>query len=180
MKKLSYAILSAAVLLAVQGCNSSTKEQVINDNANAELAAKDLSIWPSISSAVKSDAALERKVQAMLATMTLEQKVAQMIQPEIRDITAEDMRKYGFGSYLNGGGAFPQNNKHATPQDWIALAEEMYQASIDDSLDGSTIPTMWGTDAVHGHNNVIGATLFPHNIGSVSYTHLTLPTSDLV
>ena len=165
MKKLSYAILSAAVLLAVQGCNSSTKEQVINDNANAELAAKDLSIWPSISSAVKSDAALERKVQAMLATMTLEQKVAQMIQPEIRDITAEDMRKYGFGSYLNGGGAFPQNNKHATPQDWIALAEEMYQASIDDSLDGSTIPTMWGTDAVHGHNNVIGATLFPHNIG---------------
>ena len=70
-----------------------------------------------------------------------------------------------FGSYLNGGGAFPQNNKHATPQDWIALAEEMYQASIDDSLDGSTIPTMWGTDAVHGHNNVIGATLFPHNIG---------------
>ena len=41
----------------------------------------------------------------------------------------------------------------------------MYEASIDDSLDGSTIPTLWGTDAVHGHNNVIGATLFPHNIG---------------
>ena len=101
----------------------------------------------------------------MLSTMTLAQKVAQMIQPEIRDITPEDMRKYGFGSYLNGGGAFPNNNKHATPQDWIALAESMYQASIDDSLDGSTIPTMWGTDAVHGHNNVIGATLFPHNIG---------------
>ena len=97
--------------------------------------------------------------------MTLQQKVAQMIQPEIRDITVEDMRKYGFGSYLNGGGAFPNNNKHSTPADWISLAEEMYQASVDDSLDGSHIPTMWGTDAVHGHNNVIGATLFPHNIG---------------
>jgi len=88
-----------------------------------------------------------------------------MIQPEIKDISVEDMRRYGFGSYLNGGGAFPNNNKHSTPADWIELAEKMYQASIDDSLDGSTIPTMWGTDAVHGHNNVIGATLFPHNIG---------------
>ena len=97
--------------------------------------------------------------------MSLEQKVAQMIQPEIRDITVEDMRKYGFGSYLNGGGAFPNNDKHATPADWIKLAEDMYQASVDDSLDGNSIPTIWGTDAVHGHNNVIGATLFPHNIG---------------
>lgn len=44
----------------------------------------------------------------------------------------------------------------------------MYQASIDDSVDGIRIPTMWGTDAVHGHNNVIGATLFPHNIGKQS------------
>ena len=97
--------------------------------------------------------------------MTLEQKIAQMIQPEIRDITVEDMRKYGFGSYLNGGGSFPANNKHATPADWIKLADAMYQASVDASQDGSTIPTMWGTDAVHGHNNVIGATIFPHNIG---------------
>ena len=122
-------------------------------------------IWPKLEVEVKQDAAIESKIVEILSTMTLAQKVAQMIQPEIRDITPEDMRKYGFGSYLNGGGAFPDNNKHATPQDWINLAEQMYQASIDDSLDGSTIPTMWGTDAVHGHNNVIGATLFPHNIG---------------
>lgn len=122
-------------------------------------------IWPKIVSEVKRDEKLELTIDAQLKEMTLPQKVAQMIQPEIRDITPEDMRKYGFGSYLNGGGAFPNNNKHSTPQDWINLAEKMYQASIDDSLDGSTIPTMWGTDAVHGHNNVIGATLFPHNIG---------------
>lgn len=122
-------------------------------------------IWPKLNFDVKQDVELELKIIEILSAMTLEQKVAQMIQPEIRDITPEDMRKYGFGSYLNGGGAFPNNNKHATPQDWINLAEQMYQASVDDSLDGSTIPTMWGTDAVHGHNNVIGATLFPHNIG---------------
>lgn len=122
-------------------------------------------IWPEIKSGLPQNDALEARIKALLETMTLEQKVAQMIQPEIRDITVEDMRRYGFGSYLNGGGSFPNGNKHSTPADWIALAEAMYQASVDDSLDGSTIPTMWGTDAVHGHNNVIGATLFPHNIG---------------
>lgn len=122
-------------------------------------------IWPKLAIEVKQEQEVEVKVKSILSSMTLEQKVAQMIQPEIRDITVEDMRKYGFGSYLNGGGAFPANNKHSTPADWIDLAEKMYQASIDDSMDGSSIPTMWGTDAVHGHNNVIGATLFPHNIG---------------
>jgi len=126
---------------------------------------RDVTIWPQIKSVIPVDPAVERKVEQLLAGMTLEQKVAQMIQPEIRDITVADMRKYGFGSYLNGGGSFPGGNKHATVQEWIDLAEQMYQASIDASLDGSTIPTMWGTDAVHGHNNVIGATLFPHNIG---------------
>ncbi|GGD70390.1 glycoside hydrolase family 3 protein [Lacimicrobium alkaliphilum] len=121
--------------------------------------------WPHIESEVKQSKDTETQVKKLLAGMTLEQKVAQLIQPEIRDISVADMRRYGFGSYLNGGGAFPDNNKHASVQDWIDLAEALYQASVDDSLDGSTIPTMWGTDAVHGHNNVIGATLFPHNIG---------------
>jgi len=130
-----------------------------------QQSSSNIDIWPVLELSVKNDPTVETKVSQILKNMTLEQKVAQMIQPEIRDISIEDMRKYGFGSYLNGGGAFPDNNKHATPADWIKLAESMYQASIDDSLDGSNIPTMWGTDAVHGHNNVIGATLFPHNIG---------------
>lgn len=126
---------------------------------------RDIQRWPVLTSAVPVDTKLEQRLEKILAGMTLEQKIAQMIQPEIRDITVADMRKYGFGSYLNGGGSFPANNKHATPADWIKLADAMYQASVDASQDGSTIPTMWGTDAVHGHNNVIGATIFPHNIG---------------
>ncbi|WP_446728743.1 glycoside hydrolase family 3 protein [Pseudoalteromonas sp. D15MCD-2] len=134
------------------------QDKVTNVNAEQE-------IWPNIETGIAANPEMEAKIANMLANMTLEQKIAQMIQPEIRDITVEDMRKYGFGSYLNGGGAFPNNDKHASAADWIDLAEKMYQASIDDSLDGSSIPTMWGTDAVHGHNNVIGATLFPHNIG---------------
>lgn len=160
-------ILVAAISLGIQGCKDeeaslSTKQA---EPSPAMQSKNQIDIWPRLEIEAKSDPAIEKKVSELLSTMTLEQKVAQMIQPEIRDITVEDMRKYGFGSYLNGGGAFPNNDKQATPEDWIALAEDFYQASIDDSFDGSTIPTMWGTDAVHGHNNVIGATLFPHNIG---------------
>ncbi|MDQ2043792.1 putative glycoside hydrolase [Pseudoalteromonas sp. 20-92] len=146
---------------ALSGCTNESNVEKVNVEAQSKLE----KIWPKLSIAVKKDPVIEAQIVTFLENMTLEQKVAQMIQPEIRDITVEDMRKYGFGSYLNGGGAFPNGDKHATPKDWVALAEKMYQASIDDSVDGSKIPTMWGTDAVHGHNNVIGATLFPHNIG---------------
>lgn len=148
------AMLIATSTLALSSCSKAP-----------EPTAAAASLWPVLQLPVAQDAAMEQAISELLAKMTLEQKIAQMIQPEIRDITVADMRKYGFGSYLNGGGAFPNDNKYATPADWIALAEAMYQASMDSSLDGIAIPTMWGTDAVHGHNNVIGATIFPHNIG---------------
>lgn len=154
-KTFTLSTLFAAVALA--GCSQDTHTN--------SVAKQEKEIWPTITTGIKDDAQMEQQIAELLANMTLEQKIAQMIQPEIRDITVEDMRKYGFGSYLNGGGAFPNNDKHASAADWIELAEKMYQASVDDSLDGINIPTMWGTDAVHGHNNVIGATLFPHNIG---------------
>lgn len=167
-KKTKLAIL-VCILTSLSGCNKQTedadamksKQELDTDKAmsgNPE-------IWPELDLAVKKSDDIESKVANLLAKMTLEQKVAQIIQPEIRDITVEDMREYGFGSYLNGGGAYPNNDKHASVQDWVELAEAMYQASIDASKDGIAIPTMWGTDAVHGHNNVIGATIFPHNIG---------------
>ena len=162
VKKTFFVGASISLISMLSACVNETS---LKSNEGSEPSENTDSPWHFIKSEVVQNPLLEAKVLSLLKTMSIEQKIAQMIQPEIRDITVEDMRKYGFGSYLNGGGAFPNNNKHSTPQDWIALAEEMYQASIDDSLDGSTIPTIWGTDAVHGHNNVIGATLFPHNIG---------------
>ncbi|MBL4674571.1 MAG: exo 1,3/1,4-beta-D-glucan glucohydrolase [Arenicella sp.] len=170
-----YLILSAA-LLSFVGCDQSIDQaskqpqasSTVKETSHAstsDLHAGNTDIWPSLDYSKTYNIELEAKITKLLSKMSLEQKIAQMIQPEIRDFTVEDMRRYGFGSYLNGGGAFPNNDKHASPKDWITLAEDMYQASIDDSLDGSTIPAIWGTDAVHGHNNVIGATLFPHNIG---------------
>src|SRR6202011_675586 len=108
---------------------------------------------------------IEARISELLRKMTLEQKVGQMIQADIRSVTAEDVRKYRLGSILNGGGAFPGNEKHSTVSDWVALADRFYDASMDTSGGAPAIPIMWGTDAVHGHNNVIGATLFPHNVG---------------
>ena len=104
------------------------------------------------------------QVEALLASMTLEQKVAQMIQGEIKHVTPDDIRTYGLGSVLNGGGSFPNEEKFSSLQDWVALADAYREASLDTSREPG-IPLLWGTDAVHGHNNVIGATIFPHNIG---------------
>jgi beta-glucosidase len=111
------------------------------------------------------DSDVEAKVAALLARMTLEQKVGQMVQPDIRSVTPDDVRKYRLGSVLNGGGAWPGEKKTASVADWVALADAYYDASMDTAGNAPAIPIIWGTDAVHGHNNVIGATLFPHNIG---------------
>ncbi|WP_265587185.1 glycoside hydrolase family 3 protein [Sphingomicrobium arenosum] len=105
-------------------------------------------------------------VADLLSRMSVERKVAQLIQPQINSFTPEDMERYRFGSYLNGGNGGPYGDEYAPASEWLRYADEMYDASVQ-PLEGDepVIPTMWGTDAVHGHTNVIGATIFPHNIG---------------
>jgi beta-glucosidase len=100
-----------------------------------------------------------------LSRMSLERKIAQLIQPQINSFTPADMERYRFGSYLNGGNGGPNGNEFAPADEWLALADLMYDASVRPLPDGEpVVPTMWGTDAVHGHSNIVGATLFPHNI----------------
>lgn len=120
--------------------------------------------WPSITSKVKKDPALEAKIDELLAQLSLEEKVGQIIQPEIRHLTPQDVKDYHIGSVLNGGGSVPNGNRHSKAADWLAIADAYYQASMDTSDGKLTIPIMWGTDAVHGVGNIVGATLFPHNI----------------
>jgi beta-glucosidase len=120
--------------------------------------------WPHVTSPIARDAAMEARIDRILAGMTLAQKVGQMTQAEIKSITPDEVRDYAIGSVLNGGGSWPGKNKHATPADWVALADAYYDASMATTLP-EKIPVIWGVDAVHGHNNVYRATLFPHNIG---------------
>ncbi|MES2016039.1 MAG: glycoside hydrolase family 3 N-terminal domain-containing protein [Pseudomonadota bacterium] len=130
---------------------------------NTALAAP-LADWPPVRSAIRPDAALEAKVAKIVAGMTLAQKVGQMTQPEIKTATPAQVKQYYLGSVLNGGGSWPNNNKHASAADWVALADAYYDASM--STDMTTkVPVIWGIDAIHGNSNVLGATLFPHNIG---------------
>ncbi len=121
-------------------------------------------IWQKPIVASAPDAALEARVRSIVAGMTLEQKVGQMTQAEIRSITPDDVHKYYIGSVLNGGGAWPGMNMHSSVADWLKLSDEFYRASMSTDMKVK-VPVIWGIDAVHGNNNIYGATLFPHNIG---------------
>lgn len=121
--------------------------------------------WPVTNGGVALDAAIEARIDAIIATMTIEELVGQTIQADITAITPDEVRQYRLGAILNGGDSAPGGNRRASTTAWLALADEFYAASMDTSNGGKAIPILWGTDAVHGHNNVRSSTIFPHNIG---------------
>ena len=102
-------------------------------------------------------------IEQLVSGMTIEEKVGQVIQGDLDFISPEDVKKYKIGSVLNGGNTSPNKDKYSSVDDWKNLSKDFYEASP--TYKGIKVPVLWGTDAVHGHNNVIGATLFPHNIG---------------
>jgi beta-glucosidase len=88
-----------------------------------------------------------------------------VIQADLGSVTPEDVYTYHLGSVLNGGNSAPGGKQWAPAAEWLADADRFYDASVRPHGDLPIIPITWGSDAVHGHNNVTGATLFPHNIG---------------
>ncbi len=110
--------------------------------------------------AAARDGGNERRIEGLVASMTLEQKIGQMTMAEIGHITPQQAAAFHVGAVLNGGGGRPYGRDDATLADWQRLAGE-----FDAATRAAGVPLLWGTDAVHGHNNVRGATLFPHNIG---------------
>jgi beta-glucosidase len=120
--------------------------------------------WPAQDGVFDEDPEIEERIAQLLEAMTLEEKVGQVIQADIASVTPEEVREYNLGSVLNGGGSAPGGDNRTTPDKWLALADEFWDASTDTSDGGVGIPAMWGTDAVHGHSNILGATIFPHNI----------------
>ncbi|WP_262408210.1 glycoside hydrolase family 3 protein [Sphingopyxis sp. OPL5] len=121
--------------------------------------------WPAPTWPLPRDAATEARIAALIARMTVEEKVGQIVQADIGSATPADAKTYHLGSILNGGSSGPGGDDFAAPGKWLALADAFYAASVDSSGGGVAIPIIWGTDAVHGHSNIIGATLFPHNVG---------------
>ena len=107
-----------------------------------------------------SESEIDKKVDKLIQSMTLDEKVGQMTQIDQRFLdTITDLSTYSIGSLLSGGGSHPKVNE---PQAWL----DMYNGYQSETLKSRLqIPLIYGIDAVHGHNNVYGATIFPQNIG---------------
>ncbi|KAJ9698948.1 hypothetical protein PVL29_007830 [Vitis rotundifolia] len=100
------------------------------------------------------------RIKDLMARMTLQEKIGQMVQIEREAASADIMKKYFIGSILSGGGSVP--TKRASPETWVSAVNEYQKGSLSTRLG---IPMIYGIDAVHGHNNVYNATIFPHNVG---------------
>ncbi|MFU8765145.1 MAG: glycoside hydrolase family 3 N-terminal domain-containing protein, partial [Haliea sp.] len=160
---LPLSLLLMAILIA--GCqDASTVEGSSLEAASTEAGAEAASsIWPRINR--EPDPAVEGFVEDVLSRMTLERKVGQIIQAEIQHVTPDQVRDFALGSVLNGGGSFPDGDVRAAVSDWTELSRRLHEAALEAGGGDPAVPLLWGTDAVHGHNNVFGATVFPHNIG---------------
>jgi beta-glucosidase len=107
-----------------------------------------------------STASVNERVNDLLGRMTLNEKVGQMVQTERNFASVNSaITSYFLGSILSGGGSVPGSNSVA---DWVSMYNSMQNAALATRL---KIPIIYGIDAVHGNNNVYGATVFPHNIG---------------
>ena len=111
------------------------------------------------------DPNIEAQIDEILPKLTLEQKVGQVIQGDTGSLTPEDVKKYRLGSVLSGGNSAPGPLPYAETKAWLEMADQYYNASIDEEGVEIAIPIIWGIDAVHGHANLKGSIIFPHNIG---------------
>jgi beta-glucosidase len=150
-------------LLLLAGC---TQPAADTPAPNAPPSTVHPNLWPQVPQPRFDDRALEQRLATLMSALTLEEKIGQIIQADVTALTPEDVRQYHLGSVLSGGNSPPGlgTNDLAPAQAWLAAADGFYLASMDTSDGGQAVPVFWGVDAVHGHNNIIGATLFPHNI----------------
>jgi beta-glucosidase len=123
------------------------------------LAACFLSLWMAAASAQPATQ-YDQQVAALLAQMTLDEKIGQMTQTDLEALKDKSgVQKYFLGSVLSGGGHAPAESD---AKGWLKSCDEFNSWALKTRL---KIPLLYGIDAIHGHNNVDGAVIFPHNIG---------------
>lgn len=154
----------AAIALAIGAMPAAARQQA-QPAAQPAASIAHPDQWPVLPMGLKRDPKVEARVAAILAKMSIEDKVGQLIQVDIASITPKDLETYKLGSILNGGNSAPNNDEFAPAAEWLKLFDAFYDASVKRSDGRPVVPVIWGTDAVHGANNIVGATLFPHNIG---------------
>lgn len=165
-KTILLAFLLSAAGYAVHAENASSPESGSASPGTEAHAEAHAEAWPQAKSPASiSDTETERRIGDLLARMSLEQKIGQLVQADISTITPADLEKYPLGSILAGGNSGPYGNERSGPADWDRLVREFRAVSLRRADNGIAIPIIFGVDAVHGHNNIPGATIFPHNIG---------------
>ena len=149
---------SVAVVLFVAACGSSAATGTPGaSGASSPAASGSPSSARPWMDATKS---VDDRVAALLSQMTLADKIGQMTQIEIGSIDAPTSAEFELGSILNGGGGAPKAGN--TPQAWYDMVNGYQQAALGTRLG---IPIIYGLDAVHGNNDIVGATIFPQNVG---------------
>ncbi|KAM0937158.1 putative glucan 1,3-beta-glucosidase [Dioscorea sansibarensis] len=126
---------------------------------------------------------LNVRINDLLGRMTLAEKLGQMSQIERSIAKPHVLKNFFIGSVLSGGGSVP--SPRASAEVWVSMVNEMQKAALSTRL---RIPIIYGIDAVHGHNNVYNATIFPHNVGlgatrqvcQIFYTSFGLTDPELV
>jgi beta-glucosidase len=152
----------AALVFLLMGCTQSAMRADLSTAVPLEAKANPTA-WPvAVSPAAISDVNVEAKIDAYLLRMTVEQKVGQLIQADISAIKPGDLSNYPLGSILAGGNSGPYGDERANAATWSKLVDEYRDVS---RKSGAGIPILFGVDAVHGHSNLPGATIYPHNIG---------------
>lgn len=151
--------VSALISIAALAEQPSVTERV------AERGIAHPELWPQSHSRGLVDPATEAFVTDLIAKMSLEEKVGQMIQADTSSVRPADLRKYPLGSILAGGNSPPLgSDDRAHAHAWIETARAFREVSLEKRAGHTPIPVIFGIDAVHGNNNTIGATIFPHNI----------------
>ncbi|HNY21797.1 MAG TPA: glycoside hydrolase family 3 N-terminal domain-containing protein, partial [Treponemataceae bacterium] len=165
MKSIRHKTLAIRCLCAVffftivASCaKAETKETVSAPAADTVVPA----VTPEFASAKFRDpsAPVEERVEDLLARMTVDEKIGQMTQVVFYKLRDGEMKTFAFGSALSGGGGSPWGNN--TIPAWCDMVDGLQKEALSTRLG---IPMLYGTDSVHGHNNLLNATIFPHNIG---------------
>lgn len=160
-------VLAAILMLASMACTPSLLPQSAFEPAIVyevdSRAQATPGLWPSAASPEEiTSPETEAAIDALMANMSLEEKVGQIVQADIGSIEPADLARYPLGSVLAGGNSGPYGDERASAAKWQELVNDFRAASLQA---GANIPILFGVDAVHGHSNLPGATIFPHNIG---------------
>ena len=161
----SFLTLSLVLAAGVSGCTTTNDTPSHGSASTAVAGVAHPELWPTAKSHGLVDSATEARIDGLLARMSLEEKVGQMIQGDTSSVKPEDLRAYPLGSVLAGGSSPPFDAPDRSPAGpWIATVRAFNAVAMEQRAGHVPIPIMFGIDAVHGNNNIVGATLFPHNI----------------